>query len=148
MLSTSQSLLSFFSLLCSFAQAKPHANAHRHQHSSGAVAVRAPSSDTPNIGIVYDGTSQLGAFSGRIGFSVDWSPLPLSSSDGLDLGTFIPQLWTFQDSNRELQYQPSFPIVSGSANWSIPRTDLNPWTDAAPSWPTGISLIGFNEPDQ
>lgn len=125
MLSTPQSLLIFLSLLCTLVQAKPHANAHRHQHSA-----RAPSSGTttgsssPSVGIVYDSTSDLGAFSGNIAFSTDWSPIPLGSSDGLDLGTFIPQLWTFQDSNH-----------------------LNPWIDAAPSWPTGISLIGFNEPD-
>ena len=58
------------------------------------------SSSSASIGILYDSTSDLSAFSGKVGFSVDWSPLPLSSSDGLDLGTFIPQLWTFQDSNR------------------------------------------------
>lgn len=105
MFSTSQSFFYFLSLLCTTVQAKPHANPHRHQHS-----VRAPSTSTttgsssPSVGIVYDSTTDLGAFSGNIAFSTDWSPIPLDSSDGLDLGTFIPQLWTFQDSNRELPY--------------------------------------------
>lgn len=113
-------MLFFFSILCTFVQAKPHANPQKHRHENRAAA----SSVTTNVGIVYDGTSNLGAFSGKIGFSVDWSPTPLSSSNGLSLGEFIPQLWTFQDSNH-----------------------LNPWNWAAPSWPSGVKLIGFNEPD-
>ncbi|KAF6227147.1 hypothetical protein HO133_008589 [Letharia lupina] len=148
MWSTSQSLFSFFSVLCTLVQAKPHANPQwHHRHSRGVAASPTSSTTTtttstsptpstpqssgttsdsssPNIGILYDSTSDLSAFSGQVGFSVDWSPIPLSSSDNLDLGTFYPQLWTFQDSNH-----------------------LNPWTNAAPSWPSGINLIGFNEPD-
>ena len=104
MLSTSQSLLFLF-LFCNLVQGKPHANPHRHGQTVPRSA--SPDSDattvssSSKIGLVYDGTSQLGAFSGKIGFSVDWSPTPLSSSNNLNLGTFIPQLWTFQDSNRE-----------------------------------------------
>ena len=30
---------------------------------------------------------------------------------------------------------------------NVCRIDLNPWNSAAPSWPTGVKLIGFNEPD-
>ena len=107
MSSTSRSLFSFFSVFCTLVQAKSHGNAHWHRHSSRAAVVPAGSS-SPNIGVVYDGTSQLGAFSGKIGFSVDWSPLPLSSSDNLNLGTFMPQLWTFQDSNRESPYHQTY----------------------------------------
>lgn len=142
MLSTSQSLFSAFYLLCTIVQAKPHAYAHGHQHASRVVAVpdaatttSATSSSAPspssssgtttdsttdsgssNIGIVYDSTSDLTAFSGNLAFSVDWSPLPLSSSDNLDLGTFIPQLWTFQDSNREPPYHQGFNNVDRIAN--------------------------------
>ena len=137
MLSTSPSLFSFISLFCTLVQAKPHAHAQWHQHSSRALAgpvssttttssssppSASPSSGTttgsssPDIGILYDGTSDLAAFSGKIAFSVDWSPLPLSSSDGLDLGNFIPQLWTFQDSNRESRDHQRVVLISGSAN--------------------------------
>ena len=102
---TSRSTLSLLSVLCTVIQAKPHANPQRHQHHNRAVAARASDATTESkVGIVYDGNSNLKAFSGRLGFSVDWSPLPLDSSDGLDLGTFIPQLWTFQDGNRESPY--------------------------------------------
>ena len=106
MLFTLQSLLSLFSLLCSLVQAKPHANPQWHHHHSRASSAKADSGS--KIGLVYDGTSNLGAFSGKIGFSVDWSPLPLSSADNLNLGAFIPQLWTFQDSNRELLHRQTF----------------------------------------
>ena len=99
---TSRSILFLLSILCTIIQAKPHANPQRHQHHGRAVAARASDATTESkVGIVYDGDSNLKAFSGRLGFSVDWSPLPLGSSNGLNLGTFIPQLWTFQDSNRE-----------------------------------------------
>ena len=147
MLSTSPSFLSFFSILCALVQAESHGKAHWYRHSGRPASVQARSSNS-KIGIVYDGTSELNAFSGEIGFSVDWSPLPLSSSDNLDLGTFIPQLWTFQDSNRKSPYHQTLTNVSKNANRAPSRTDLNPWTQAAPSWPTGVSLIGFNEPDQ
>ena len=110
MFSKSRSLLSFFFVFCAVVQGKPHLNPQRHQHHSRAVA-----SGSSNIGIVYDSNNNLGAFSGRIGFSVDWSPLPLASSDGLDLGTFIPQLWTFQDGNREWQYRHTHVRISRSA---------------------------------
>ena len=119
MLSTSRSLFFLFSVLCTLVQAKPHANPQRHHHHNRAVAT--PDSDattesaSSSIGIVYDDSSSLGAFSGRIGFSVDWSPTPLGSSDGLDLGTFIPQLWTFQDSNRESSCCETYISISGCA---------------------------------
>ena len=143
-------LPSLLFLLCTV-QAKPHANLPRHHHRSRAVAARASGataeSSDANIGIVYDGSSDLGAFSGRVGFSVDWSPSPLDSSDGLDLGTFIPQLWTFQDSNRESPHIVILMPLLAGVLINTSRTDLNPWTNAAPSWPTGVKLIGFNEPD-
>lgn len=105
MLSTSWSLLSLFLIFGTVVKAQPHANPHGRYHHSRAVVPRASDatsdSQNSNIGIVYNDNSNLGAFSGKIGFSVDWSPTPLDSSNGLDLGTFIPQLWTFQDSNRE-----------------------------------------------
>lgn len=100
MFSKSRSLLPLFFVLYAVVQGKPHLNPQRHQHHSRAVA-----SGSSKIGIVYDSNNNLGAFSGRIGFSVDWSPLPLASSNGLNLGGFIPQLWTFQDSNRESPYR-------------------------------------------
>ena len=110
MLSTSLSLFSFFSVIATLAHAKPHAHRHWHQQASRADSTSdsTTSSGSTNIGILYDGSSDLSAFSGKIGFSVDWSPVPLSSSNGLDLGTFIPQLWTFQDGNRESQYHQPF----------------------------------------
>ena len=111
MLSTLQFISALLLALCAFVQAKPHARAksHGHQHSKHEVAARSPSpssgsttdSSSPKIGLLYDGTSDLDAFSGKVGFSVDWSPVPLSSSDNLDLGTFIPQLWSYLDSNRK-----------------------------------------------
>ncbi|KAM0794274.1 glycosyl hydrolase catalytic core-domain-containing protein [Usnea florida] len=134
MLFTLQFTSALLLVFCAFVQAKPHARAkpHGHQHSNHQVAARSPSpssgsttdSSSSKIGLLYDGTSDLDAFSGKVGFSVDWSPVPLSSSDNLDLGTFIPQLWSYLDSNH-----------------------LDPWNNAAPSWPDGVSLIGFNEPD-
>ena len=118
---TSRSTLSFLSILCTVIQAKPHANPQRHQHHSRAVAARASDATTESkVGIVYDSDSNLKAFSGRLGFSVDWSPLPLDSSDGLDLGTFIPQLWTFQDSNRESPYCFTSISSSRSGNQAFP----------------------------
>lgn len=115
MFSTSRSILSLLPFLCTVTQAKPHANPHRHQHHGRAAAAR-----VSNVGIVYDGDSNLEAFSGRLGFSVDWSPLPLDSSDGLDLGTFIPQLWTFQDSNRESPYCHTYLVTAGVVTKCFP----------------------------
>ena len=111
MLSILHFVSALFLVLCTFVQAKPHARvkSHGHQHSNHQVAARSPSpssgsttdSSNSKIGLLYDGTSDLDAFSGKVGFSVDWSPVPLSSSDNLDLGTFIPQLWSYLDSNRK-----------------------------------------------
>ena len=113
MLSPPQSLFSFLSLLCTLTQAKPHANPLWHHHHRRAGAASTASSN-PSIGILYDGTSDLDAFSGKVGFSVDWSPVPLSTYSNLDLGTFIPQLWGL-DNNRESPYRQTLPGIGANA---------------------------------